>query len=105
MAPLTEDPEELEYIQWETEYQSSTKSPFINTTEFWTNPEYREHIWRIPIIPNQKNPVTGPIGTTPFKTFEVNSEMRGQWLKVKISYSGTNEFILKNVITNFIISY
>lgn len=97
-------PEELDYIKWETEYQFSEKNPFINNINFWSNPEYREHIWRVPIEPNQ-NVNNGPTSTDDFKSFEQDSQMKGQWIKVSMKYSGDNEFVLRDVVTNFIISF
>jgi len=110
-------PEELENISWQTEYQESSKVSFINAKEFWTNPEYKEHAWIIPIIPSTNKNNFGPLSTQSFNTFEAKSQMRGQWIKVKIIYKGKRVmgnayrthipkyFYLKNVITNFIISY
>lgn len=110
-------PEELENISWQTEYQESSKVSFINAKEFWSNPEYKEHAWTIPIIPSTNKNNFGPTSTLTFNTFEAKSQMRGQWIKVKIIYKGKRllgnpdkthipkYFYLKNVITNFIISY
>ena len=97
-------PQEIDYIKWTTKYQESTKSPFVYAPEFWSNPEYREHNWCVPIKPNTKQN-TGPLGTINFKTFEPGSQMKGQWIKVKLYYSGNNHIELRDVITNFIISY
>jgi len=108
-------PEELENISWKTEYQESSKVSFINAKEFWSNPEYKEHAWLIPVIPSTNKNNFGPTSTQTFNTFEAKSQMRGQWIKVKIIYKGKRllndkthipkYFYLKNVITNFIISY
>lgn len=110
-------PEELENISWQTEYQESSKVSFINAKEFWSNPEYKEHAWLIPVIPSTNKNNFGPTSTQTFNTFEAKSQMRGQWIKVKIIYKGKRllgnpdkthipkYFYLKNVITNFIISY
>jgi len=98
-------PEELNHIEWETEYQYSKKYPFIDNDEFWTNPEYKENVWRLPVLPNQKTTPEGPLNVTEFNTFETNSNMRGQWIKVHLSYTGKNLFFIRNVITNFIISF
>lgn len=108
-------PSILESIEWTTEYQYSSKDPFINEEEFWTNPDYRENVWRVPIIPNARGlegeeVEVGPLGDTPFDTFESDSKMRGQWLKVKITYKEKEDNVakyiyLRSVITNFIISF
>lgn len=110
----------LDSIEWTTEYQYAKKgsdttpyNPFINTLQFWTNPEYIEDKWTIPILKSTKSN-NGPNGSTNFSTFEPESSMKGLWIKVKIKYTGlTNEdnsvtakyFYLRNVITNFLISY
>jgi len=98
-------PEELNHIEWRTEYQYSKKYPFINEDEFWSNPDYKENVWRVPVPPNQKTIPEGPLNVTEFNTFETNSNMRGQWIKVHLSYTGKNAFFIRNVITNFIISF
>ena len=99
----------FDIVSWETEWQSSEKNPFINANEFWSNPEYKEHTWRVPIIPNTKIINSGPLGTNNFSTFETNSSMRGQWIKVTLKYKPKSDvdlqFYIKNVITNFLISY
>jgi hypothetical protein len=97
-------PLEMDFITWETEYQQSLKLPFIEEEKFYSNPEYKEHNWTIPIIPN-KNVSNGPNGTTIFNTFEPDSPMKGQWIKVKIRYTGTEYLYIKNIITNFLISF
>lgn len=99
----------FDIVSWETEWQSSEKNPFINDNEFWSNPEYKEHTWRVPIITNTKINNSGPLGTNNFSTFETNSSMRGQWIKVTLKYKPKSDvdlqFYIKNVITNFLISY
>lgn len=95
-------------IDWETEWQDSSLS--FNTTDFWNEPEYREHTWRVPIVYNTNTYPDGPLGPEVFKAFENDSAIRGQWLKVKLKYVPLNgqeyiQFYIKNVITNFIISY
>lgn len=103
-------PLSMDKIKWETEYQSSEKNPFINQSEFWSNPEYIEHNWNIPILP-QTNVNKGPLGTTNFSTFEPSSKMRGQWIKVKITYTPSDDteasiqYYIRSLITNFIISF
>lgn len=113
-------PEILDSIEWTTEYQNVKKgtdvtpsNPFINTLQFWTNPEYIEDKWVIPILKSTKSN-NGPNGSTNFSTFEPESSMKGLWIKVKIKYTGilnqdnsvtARYFYLRNVVTNFLISY
>ena len=106
---INSSPQALSSITWETEYQNSEKKPFINNNEFWSNPEYVEHNWNLPIVPNQNNNA-GPNQSSAFNTFEKNSNMRGAWIKVRITYKPNRDdketvFYIKNLITNFIISF
>lgn len=106
---INSSPQALSSITWETEYQNSEKKPFINNNEFWSNPEYVEHNWNLPIVPNQNNNA-GPNQSSAFNSFEKNSNMRGAWIKVRITYKPNRDdketvFYIKNLITNFIISF
>lgn len=122
---ITMCPEILESMSWETEWQTSTKNPFLNVNEFWSNPEYFEHTWRVTVMPNSKVTNNGPLDIAlpdsdrdvvperDFYIFEDNSNMRGKWLKVTLRYTGVpykgtitsaNMLYIKNIITNFIIS-
>lgn len=104
-------PELLNMIEWTTEYQESMKYPFINEQDFWSNPIYEENLWKVPIMPNEKDTNDGPLeGADIFKSFESDSMMRGQWLKVKLTYirdggDTANYIYLRSIITNFIISF
>lgn len=107
---INSSPEDITSIKWETQYQESNKNPFIDNEEWWTSPEYKEHNWHVPIIPNQ-NINNGPKSNEEFYTFEPSSKMRGQWLKVKITYipsedvTEEHQFYIRSLITNFIISF
>lgn len=122
---ITMCPEILESMSWETEWQTSTKNPFLNVDEFWSNPEYFEHTWRVTVMPNSKVTNNGPLDIAlpdsdsdvlperDFYIFEDDSNMRGKWLKVTLRYTGVpykgtitsaNMLYIKNIITNFIIS-
>ena len=100
--------EEFTNIRWITESQDSDKLSFmVGEEEFWNKPEYREHDWRLPVRHNNINNQVGKGDGNEFdaNNFKETSRMRGQWLKVKLTYSGTNYLYIRNVITNFIISY
>ena len=107
---MNSSPEDINSITWETEYQESEKNPFIDAAEFWSNPEYKEHNWYIPIIENT-NSNKGPKSNEEFNTFEPSSKMRGQWLKFKVTYipeegiSQEHQFYVRSLITNLIISF
>ena len=107
---MNSSPEDINSISWETEYQESEKNPFIDASEFWSNPEYKEHNWYIPIIENT-NSNKGPKSNEEFNTFEPSSKMRGQWLKFKVTYipeegiSQEHQFYVRSLITNLIISF
>lgn len=106
--------EEFDLVEWSTEWQSSSKNPFVSSdgSMFWADPYYKEHIWTVPIM-NDSSSNKGPLGSNNFSTFEADSKMRGQWLKVKLKYVPKKvgneykdvQFYIKNVITNFIISF
>ena len=102
--------EMFDLVEWETEWQSSNKNPFVSSdgSMFWADPVYKEHVWTVPIM-NDSSGNKGPLGSNNFSTFEPNSKMRGQWLKVRLKYIPKYEtdiqFYIKNVITNFIISF
>lgn len=102
--------EMFDLVEWETEWQSSNKNPFVSSdgSMFWADPVYKEHVWTVPIM-NDSSGNKGPLGSNNFSTFERNSKMRGQWLKVRLKYIPKYEtdiqFYIKNVITNFIISF
>ena len=61
-------------------------------------------------MPNMDNN-RGPVSKSDLNSFEKNSSMRGEWIKVKITYTPTEreskeqQFYIRNIITNFIISF
>jgi hypothetical protein len=58
-------------------------------------PQYIENMWQGPISMNDvENALYG-----------VDSEMRGTWLKVIITYNGNDEQFIRKFITDFIISF
>jgi len=88
---------ELESIIFRTETQKSVLSPFIeNPSEmFFRNPEYYEGKWQLPI----------PLQSSSEKSYEEQSEMRGDYLSVTLKYNKNKSFFIKHVITNYEISY
>jgi hypothetical protein len=84
-------------MEFQTDYQDSAIDPFIpsDPNKFYMKPEYIENMWQGPISINDvENALYG-----------VNSEMRGTWLKVTITYNGDDEQFIRKFITDFIISF
>lgn len=90
-------------IIWETTYQQSSTDINADAGAFWKTPEFLEHMWHLP-IDVQSSPAAGPSGSTAFNTFDEGASLRGPWLKVTITYTGTERIVLKNVTTDFNIS-
>jgi len=84
-------------IEFFTDYQSSKLDPFIpiDPNLFYLKPEYLENMWRGPISGNQdSNPL-----------YQMLSEMRGEYLKVTLTYNQEQEKSIRKFITDHIISY
>jgi len=84
-------------IEFQTDYQDSIIDPFVPTDPnmFYLAPEYIENMWQGPISAND---VENDL-------YDVESEMRGTWLKVTIKYNGDNEQFIRKFLTDFIISF
>jgi hypothetical protein len=86
-------------IIYNTSSQTGLHDAFdVNDVRFWLRPEYVEGKWKFPI----------QVQTTPTNSFftnniemMINSNMRGEWLKINLNYSGIEDLYLKNIITNF----
>ena len=90
-----ETPEiEFTRILYKTLYQEGKLEPFMSTTNFWENPEYVEHKWKVPIS----------VSETTEQDFNVDSQMTGKWLRVTVEYEGKEEMYLINAITAFKLS-
>ena len=90
-------------ITWETTYQESSTDINADQGAFWKTPVFLEHIWHLP-IDVQSSEAKGPEGSSSFNTFEKGSTLRGPWLKMTITYTGTEKIVLRNVTTQFNIS-
>ena len=81
-------------ITFATKYQTAVYD--FSTVNMWETPEYTEHKWRIPIMVQT---------SADSDAFTANSELRGTWMKVTIVYNGSEDIELKNVITDFDVSF
>ena len=82
-------------ISYQGQYQSAEHDPFVNPTNFWIDPKWAEGKWLVPIQVQTSGTEDG---------FAPNAQMRNEWLKVTLKYTGNKAKFVKNVITDFIIS-
>jgi hypothetical protein len=80
-------------IKFSTDSQSSALDPFINEDKFWQTPRYNEFQYEIS-IPTNTSEVDNAI-------FEVDSVMKGFWLKITVEYEGTDDFYMIHSDTLF----
>ena len=81
-------------ITFATKYQTAVYD--FTTKNFWETPEYTEHKWRIPIMVQT---------SADSDAFTADSQLIGTWMKVTIVYNGNSDIELKNVITDFDVSF
>lgn len=87
-------------VKYSTSNQEGLHDNFDkNDNRFWLAPSYAEGKWRFP-IQSQTN------GSDFFLEQEQNngSDMRGEWMKVELTYNGTEHLFIKNAVTNYEIS-
>lgn len=84
-------------IEFYTDYESSEIDPFIpkNANMFYIRPQYLENMWRGPIKSNEVEELY----------YKRDAELRGTWLKITITYDGTEPTFIRKVITEFIQSF
>lgn len=93
-------------IEWSTEYQDSKFGSIEDKDEFWRTPYFEDHVWNVPVsVAEQTGGNKGPEGTAVYETFEAGSTMRGEWLKVKLTYRGIEEIYIKNIVTDILNSF
>lgn len=93
-------------IEWSTEYQDSKFISTEDKDEFWRTPYFEDHVWYVPVsVAEQGTGNKGPEGTAAYESFEAGSTMRGEWLKVKLTYRGTEEIYIKNIVTDILNSF
>lgn len=89
------DKEPFDNIDYETENQETRSYPFYNEEEFWCLPEFLENKW-IFTIPTAKNAIN---------EYDVDSNMRGTWLRTLLVYKGNKEKYIGLIINKNIVSY
>jgi len=87
---------DFDSITYETQYQTSVHTPFVNPNKPWINPRYQEHKWMFPVN------VQTSVDSGAFKT---NSDMRGAWMKVTLQFTGNEPLWIKYALTRYITSY
>ncbi len=93
-------------IEWSTEYQDSKFISTEDKDEFWRTPYFEDHVWYVPVsVAEQGTGNKGPEGTAAYESFEAGSTMRGEWLKVKLTYRGNEEIYIKNIVTDILNSF
>lgn len=91
----------IKEIQYSTLKQIGLHDNFdTDPNKFWLAPDYAEGSWKLP-IQSQTTP-----GTSFFSTDEFmgDSDMRGKWMKIEVTFDGEEDFFLKSVISNYEIS-
>ena len=89
------DHKDMYSIEWSTEFQDGKQFPFRDKKRFWSDPEYKEHHYHVPIMINQQAKTDA---------FEPESSMQGTWLKTTITYKARVSTYIKNIMTFFRIS-
>ena len=64
---------------------------------YWCTPDYFENEWRVPILSNTVQSSNGE--------YSIESNMVGHYLKVSLSYKGRVDGFIKEIVTNFAISF
>ena len=84
------DDKDLYKIEWQTEYQQGEIYPYIDDKQFWRNPEYLEHHWKVPIM--VKNDAESG-------DFDTDSSMQGTYLLTTLTYKQKVNTFIKNIST------
>ena len=82
-------------IEYRTDGQHSLQPFTTDGVSFWRDPVWLENKWHIPIDLSQETGIE----------YQVDSSMKGNYLKVTLSYKNKNIGYIKEVITNFQISF
>lgn len=95
--------EEFYSIQYQTKDQIGLHDSFSNTdTRFWLQPIYREGKYLLPIMA-QTTSATQFYNTS--LEFMKDSYIRGEWMKITLDYNKNSSTFIKNVITDYEISF
>jgi len=82
---------QLVKIDFQTDSQKGTLTPFFDNDRFWLQPEYNEYNWDVPI----------PVNKEVDAIFDEGSVMKGLWLKVTLEFQGEEEFYVVYASTKF----
>jgi len=75
---------ELVKIEFATGSQTAELNPFYEPIRFWLQPEYNEYHWEVPM----------PLSKVPGAIFDTESQLKGEWLKVTVTFQGKEEFFI-----------
>jgi len=89
----------VESISYETNDQQALLNPFISTSpssshegKFWKDPKYKKGKWN----------VSAPKASSGTNNYDINSILRGTWLKITIAFKANNRSLsIKNVLTTY----
>lgn len=94
---VSSSPVELHRIVYETQDQNSQQFPFVDglPENFWRDPVYQENLWRVPILRAES------VNSNPNNIYEVDSRLRGRWMKVRLEYKTKSSIFIKSTLTTF----
>ena len=92
---IESDNSRFDKIEYFTKNQYSLHDWKVLYERPWIDPEYIEDSWKVPVSSQTSITKEG---------FEVDSNMRGKWLKVIITGTKTTAIFIKNIISNFVLS-
>lgn len=94
---ISSSSDDLYKAVYETQNQISEHFPWYvgDEVNFWRDPKYEENLWRVPIIRTQQT--QDPVNNI----YEVDSRIRGRWLKIRLEYKTKSNIFIKSVLTAF----
>lgn len=75
---------ELVKVEFATGSQIAELNPFYDAQRFWLHPVYNEYHWEVPM----------PLSKVPGAIFDTESQLKGEWLKVTVTFQGKEEFFI-----------
>ena len=94
---LTSDKEVFDVVEFETETQECRLNPFYDEDRFWLTPEYSENKW-VFTVPEA-------LITKQDWGYEADSNMRGIWMKMMLTYKGEKEKYIGEIISKNVLSF
>lgn len=95
---INSDGNPFDKILYDTLYQSALHDPFLQPAARYINPEYREDIWRLPIVRcTSLKAIAG-------NQYQTGSRMTGKTVQITVDYFSAAPNYIKSILTKFIIS-